>query len=674
MLGSLKSRLCLAILIHISVILNAHPSLGVTDVLIISNNPESCKTLGMVEKLCNFYGLQFEVIKPDNLALRLRNISNSTSNKILSIVMDNVDFESMKNFDVVQSIKEMQEVHGTRLLVLMKESNRREDNRNGSILETLTGIRGLGVRILDGDIGFYHITDGNPEVTREFTGLTKNFPDGMEGKINVIVSEGNATKILPLIVVGRFNQNGEPKPIFGIIDGARGKTFVAAVQEINGECDQLVQCYNWQKLPECLPIMMFLRFSGGDRCWHRDFDLANLTIDDPNLIEPYGKLSYFDLLEHMKRYNFHTTIAFIPWNYDRTQKEVSDIFLKHPQYYSLVFHGNNHDHREFREYKEVPLADQMGDIAESIDRMEKFRKLTNVECDRAMIFPHAIAPAETLKILRDFDFLCTVNAGNIPLEATPSSRFDLNMKPANLDYYSFPSLDRRPVNDDLYVFDLFIDKPALFYGHVHDRKGIFSKDISGFDSIARKVNQISRKVQWMGLADLCRRLYLERLHRDGSIGVEMFCNKLILENRETTKQVFQIRKRESPDTQIASIQANGDIVKYSFKGDFIEFLLEIEPYGNAEVEIAYKTHLSREVCLVSSKGSPRIWLLRIGSEFRDRFLANNWVGLGIVNVWEKLGYKLFMALALCSVVLMVWGLSIVVVYVRRKKSRKKYGS
>ena len=46
--------------------------------------------------------------------------------------------------------------------------------------------------------------------------------------------------------------------------------------------------------------------------------LACLIIDDPLLRPQYGCLNYKKLLEAMKAHNFFTEIAFIPWNYKRS--------------------------------------------------------------------------------------------------------------------------------------------------------------------------------------------------------------------------------------------------------------------------------------------------------------------------------------------------------------------
>ena len=112
----------------------------------------------------------------------------------------------------------------------------------------------------------------------------------------------------------------------------------------------MVELYNTQHFSEIVSIMMFLRYSCADECWHREIDYANLTIDDPFLVEPYGNLEFKGLLTSMETHNFDTTIAYIPWNYDRSNPKVAKLFLDHPDRYSIVIHGNNHDHYEFYKY------------------------------------------------------------------------------------------------------------------------------------------------------------------------------------------------------------------------------------------------------------------------------------------------------------------------------------
>jgi len=68
--------------------------------------------------------------------------------------------------------------------------------------------------------------------------------------------------------------------------------------------------------------------------------LRDLTVDDAWLREPYGYLQYSDLLQEMRRHNFHTTIAFIPWNYDRSEPDVISLFRANSDRLSICIHGN----------------------------------------------------------------------------------------------------------------------------------------------------------------------------------------------------------------------------------------------------------------------------------------------------------------------------------------------
>ena len=62
-----------------------------------------------------------------------------------------------------------------------------------------------------------------------------------------------------------------------------------------------------------------------------------IIIDDPFLKASYGFLDFCKLLDLMDKHNFHTTIAFIPWNYRRTNKKTAKLFLDRPDRFSCAF-------------------------------------------------------------------------------------------------------------------------------------------------------------------------------------------------------------------------------------------------------------------------------------------------------------------------------------------------
>ena len=90
---------------------------------------------------------------------------------------------------------------------------------------------------------------------------------------------------------------------------------------------------------EVAPEMIFAKYGAGERGWHALHHDANLTIDDPWLREPYGHLDYNKLLTEMERHNFHTTIAFIPWNYDRSEQQVVALFATIRKGFRSAFTG-----------------------------------------------------------------------------------------------------------------------------------------------------------------------------------------------------------------------------------------------------------------------------------------------------------------------------------------------
>ena len=82
--------------------------------------------------------------------------------------------------------------------------------------------------------------------------------------------------------------------------------------------------------------------------WHGLDDLANLTIDDPWLREPYGYISFRELCQEAEKTPFHATISFVPYNYRRSHDDAIEIFRRCRQNLSIAVHGNDHDFSELR--------------------------------------------------------------------------------------------------------------------------------------------------------------------------------------------------------------------------------------------------------------------------------------------------------------------------------------
>ena len=239
--------------------------------------------------------------------------------------------------------------------------------------------------------------------------------------------------------------------------------------------------------------MMFIKYGAGERGWHALHHYANLTIDDPWLREPYGDLSYKGLLKEMEKHNFHTTIAFIPWNYDRSEHRGVSLFRNHPERFSICVHGDNHDHKEFEDLESKPLSLQTAALKQSLARMEKFQMLTGIPYDNVFVFPHSIGTESILEKLKTYNFLATVNSSNVP-DGPPAGRqlFFLTCgRSHSLSqiFQASPAMQRQCRNRNGFLaINEFLDNPLFFYSH-HD---LFASGIGAFDGIADEVNELSR--------------------------------------------------------------------------------------------------------------------------------------------------------------------------------------
>jgi hypothetical protein len=126
--------------------------------------------------------------------------------------------------------------------------------------------------------------------------------------------------------------------------------------------------------------------------------LACLVIDDPLLKPRYGNLDYEKLLRAMKAHGFFTEIAFIPWNYRRSDPRTVKLLAENPQYYAICMHGCNHSGNEFGggNYDELCT---LASIA--LWRMFQHRALTGLEFDPVIVFPQGRFSSVAIQAIRD---------------------------------------------------------------------------------------------------------------------------------------------------------------------------------------------------------------------------------------------------------------------------------
>jgi len=204
------------------------------------------------------------------------------------------------------------------------------------------------------------------------------------------------------------------------------------------------------------PIVMYVKWAFADICWNTPENNACLIIDDPPLRPQYGFLNYQRLLDLMERHNFTTNIAFIPWNWRRSDPTVVGMFKTHPERYSLSIHGCDHTGGEFGTSQFDKLAWKS---RQALDRMTCHQKKTGIHYDRIMIFPQGVFSGPSLAALKQASFTAAVNtevlSSDVPrVPITISDVWDV----AVMKYGSFPIFTRRYPSQGIenFAFDILL--------------------------------------------------------------------------------------------------------------------------------------------------------------------------------------------------------------------------
>ncbi|MHA1381686.1 MAG: hypothetical protein ACTSRG_25230, partial [Candidatus Helarchaeota archaeon] len=432
---------------------------------------------------------------------------------------------------------------------------------------------------------------GPRNITLELSG--QNIPFTSEK--NYYFNLGKNNKYQSILEIAGRNNRYFPVLIKTEVNGY--ESFLQTEMVSNNSSEEFSKQYGRNNFFEIVPLMIFLKYTFRNKCWHSPKDFANLIIDDPWLTDPYGDLSYNRLLKEMEKINFHTTIAFIPWNYDRSKPEVVYLFRNHPNRFSICIHGNNHDHYEFYKYKirggdswpAKPLNVQEFNIKQALARMEKFRNLTNLSYDRVMVFPHDIAPAKTLGLLKKYNFLATVNGDNVPLGSDEPRDPLFHLRNVTTRFEDFPSLKRYSPNrsESDIAIDLFLDNPVIFYTH-HD---FFRKGIDSFNKTAKFINSIQPEIIWQSLEYITQHLYLEKLRDDGNYDLLAFTSDFIIENTQQRDLTYFVRKEEDFSIPIKKVTVDGQLYSYKKAGNNILFKVFIPSKEYRHIVIEYENDL-----------------------------------------------------------------------------------
>jgi len=367
-----------------------------------------------------------------------------------------------------------------------------------------------------------------------------------------------------------------------------------------------------------VPAAMFLKWAFKGRCWHSEHRFANFIIDDPLLKESYGHLNYQHLLHKMDESNFATTIAFIPWNYRRTQNQTAQLFRDRPDRLSLCIHGCNHTSGEFAT-RDLAAINQSVQLASQ--RMNAHRAHTGLEHDPVMVFPQGRFSPEALRALQCNNYLAAINSRAKPTSPEKACVLSLGdlLEPAVTRYGGVPLYLRRyPGSLEQFAFDLFFSRPLLVVEHhtyLKDGGSRLSEFIARLNSLGT--------LEWRGLGEIVQNTYLERYASTQTNVCKLYANSQVIENRSDRDRTFVVTKSQADDVPIENIFINGRITDSTIAGDTVQFQVELPAHASAKVNILYKNLLPNAGPQYGLGTATRIWTRRMLSEFRDNVLCKS---------------------------------------------------
>src|SRR5262249_29497630 len=136
-----------------------------------------------------------------------------------------------------------------------------------------------------------------------------------------------------------------------------------------------------------VPFVMFTLWAFRDVAWQPLETGACLIIDDPLLKPTYGFCDFNVLLALMKRHDFTTNVAFIPWNWRRTSASAAEFFNRESRRFSVSVHGCDHTSSEFGD-PSTDWLDCKARLAQT--RMRGHQTRTGIVHDSVMVFPQGV--------------------------------------------------------------------------------------------------------------------------------------------------------------------------------------------------------------------------------------------------------------------------------------------
>ncbi len=463
----------------------------------------------------------------------------------------------------------------------------------------------------------FTVTEAAPKVTGAMSGLTLKAPTSIneatlarspDASSRVASATFNADEMQAIVAV-----NGRPAFARFAYDGV--PIYVCASGEVV-DLDQPVRQGFFDvkdHFLEAVPLVMFITATFRDVMWVPQEHGACVIIDDPLLKRRYGFCDFTRLCDDMRRHDFTTNIAFIPWNWRRTTRSGGELFRRNSDVFSVSIHGCDHVKAEFAGAS-AEAIETAASLAQT--RMRRHQDRTSIQHDPVMVFPQGIFSSICPGILKRTGFIAAINTEVSPVDGEKTLLRDV-WDVAILRYGSFPVYTRRYEHHGLenFTFDLLLGKPCFIVAH-HD---FFSDKGARLLHLVARLSELNQNLRWRSPAEVIRRSCRWRTASDGVVEFEMYGTEMIVPRSPNARSV-RVRKRETDAAAIADILCNGSAVPWDHGSGHVQLKLDISATTDTLVSLRYKPTTVRSPRSLSLRAHVAIAARRFLSEIRDEVI------------------------------------------------------
>jgi hypothetical protein len=428
-----------------------------------------------------------------------------------------------------------------------------------------------------------------------------------------------------------FDVQPETSGYQSIITANRGEIFVSVIRGgvrfFLNACSDIIDISSPAKkffdvkeyFCSTVPIVMYLKWAFAHVCWTTVGTRGCLIVDDPLLKPRYGFLRFRDALELMDSHNFTTTIAFIPWNWRRTNRHTVRQFQLRTDRLSLCVHGCDHTASEFAARSTAVLNRR---IKTASQRMELLFQRTSLPHDDIMVFPQGAFSPEVGRALKLNGFVAAVNT-----EVAPSGSARNDTKIADLwnvaimQYGTFPIYTRRYLTHGIenFAFDALLGKPCLIVAH-HEVFKARGRELMEFIG---RLNSLNWNLRWGSLGDVISHSFKIRNHAGGIRTIQMYAEHLVIENSSTEPREAVVIKEESDPDCVKAVMVNEETIHHDQEDNHLQFRVTMSPGEKSEIRIIYFDKLDVDPHNDSIAYNIRTRARRHLSELRDNYVSQS---------------------------------------------------